>query len=353
MISIFNTSPKDIFDPSKSVTFVELNYRLKHYIHGLKGAKLAIFLQLACSVDKHGVTVMPISKICEDTGYSATEVKDTISELLHIVFYDSATDLEARHNGRHILAKINRKEEGKFATNAYVVFPDSSIVKESLAEITSVVGVAPKGAIDFFAVKDGFTVAGKLAPYYIDTNSTITTVRDSINKSTRKVHKQLNVHLPRSSNSQNQPTKGPSAPKTAAAFSRKKDSEPLDESKVAEVESTLVKKFGEQGRTLWNEVFAKRFVIDLLAQYADSMNTLLYAAAYALKQKQVAPAFVAVLKSAPKNPLPRFSDAQDMITGQEAWKNSFWHQYGRKETGGNPPKNETNAARNRAVVEVF
>jgi biotin operon repressor len=64
-----------------TVAWVKLSTAFKPHIKEIRGAPLAVWLYIALSVNKQGVSFPSINKIAEDTGYSRNGVMDAIKEL--------------------------------------------------------------------------------------------------------------------------------------------------------------------------------------------------------------------------------------------------------------------------------
>ena len=87
--------PAAIIDPPRTVKsisengvsdykvwgWVKLSVKFLYHIKVLKGAKLAIMMTLALSVDETGKCKRTIKQLCDLTGYSRTEVIDSLKEL--------------------------------------------------------------------------------------------------------------------------------------------------------------------------------------------------------------------------------------------------------------------------------
>lgn len=61
--------------------WVKISAKFISHIKRLRGAKLSIWQVLACSIDENGKCSLTIKELCELTGYSHTEVLDSLKEL--------------------------------------------------------------------------------------------------------------------------------------------------------------------------------------------------------------------------------------------------------------------------------
>lgn len=61
--------------------WVKISAKFISHIKRLRGAKLSIWQVLACSIDEYGKCSLTIKELCELTGYSHTEVIDSLKEL--------------------------------------------------------------------------------------------------------------------------------------------------------------------------------------------------------------------------------------------------------------------------------
>jgi DnaD/phage-associated family protein len=61
--------------------WVKISAKFISHIKRLRGAKLSIWQVLACSIDENGKCSLTIKELCELTGYSHTEVIDSLKEL--------------------------------------------------------------------------------------------------------------------------------------------------------------------------------------------------------------------------------------------------------------------------------
>lgn len=61
--------------------WVKISAKFISHIKRLRGAKLSIWQVLACSIDENGKCSLTIKELCELTGYSHTEVIDSLREL--------------------------------------------------------------------------------------------------------------------------------------------------------------------------------------------------------------------------------------------------------------------------------
>jgi DNA-binding transcriptional regulator GbsR (MarR family) len=61
--------------------WVKISAKFISHIKRLRGAKLSIWQVLACSIDENGKCSLTIKELCELTGYSHTEILDSLKEL--------------------------------------------------------------------------------------------------------------------------------------------------------------------------------------------------------------------------------------------------------------------------------
>lgn len=105
-IEMNNTQPAALIHPPKTIQalqeggleqvkvwgWVKMSANFIHHIKKLRGAKLAIWQVIALSIDENGVCNLPVKKISSLSGYSRSEVIESLKELESMGYLSSSKE---------------------------------------------------------------------------------------------------------------------------------------------------------------------------------------------------------------------------------------------------------------------
>src|SRR5690242_15123308 len=113
LFRIFNGASRGLGEGSKGRDiYAQIGVEFRDYLKHFKGAKFGVFMCLLLHSDEGGWSFPGLERIASETGYSMSEIKETITELCRLVI-----------DGQRVLFAIQVKEQGRFKHNKYLVFP--------------------------------------------------------------------------------------------------------------------------------------------------------------------------------------------------------------------------------------
>lgn len=120
MISIFNGRKRSLGGESSEI-YAQVGVKFRDYLHYLKGAKLHVFLAICLHANENGWAWPSVKLLEKETGYSGGTINDALNELCEIEI-----------NEERLLLRFQpkSKEDGKFHSNHYLIFPSPEEVEE-------------------------------------------------------------------------------------------------------------------------------------------------------------------------------------------------------------------------------
>lgn len=110
--------------------------------------------------------------------------------------------------------------------------------------------------------------------------------------------------------------------------SKQKSSE---EGAATEVEEVIEKNLGQEGLSLWRKVYAKNLIVQWILCGRLSANVVLYAVAFGLAKGKNPAIVFNMIKAAPSEAIPPWSDAIELDTGLPLWKRFIWSAFNQSE----------------------
>jgi hypothetical protein len=113
LFRIFNGTSRGLGEGGKGRDiYAQIGVEFRDYLKHFKGAKFGVFMCLLLHSDEDGWSFPGLELIASETGYTISEIKDTITELCRLVI-----------EGQRVLFAMQEKEQGRFKHNKYLVFP--------------------------------------------------------------------------------------------------------------------------------------------------------------------------------------------------------------------------------------
>lgn len=123
LFKIFNGASRGLGEDSTGRDiYAQIGVEFREYLKHFKGAKFSVFMCLLLHSDEEGWSFPSIELIAGETGYSLSEVKETLTELCRLVI-----------DGRRVLFAMQVKEQGRFRHNKYLVFPTTAEIEQYAA----------------------------------------------------------------------------------------------------------------------------------------------------------------------------------------------------------------------------
>ncbi len=114
MISIFNGRRRSLGGMDEEEGYAQVSFKMRGYLHLVKGPKLAVFMAIALHSDQDGKAFPSMALLSRETGYIENTIVSTLKELRELTI-----------NGHHLLAReLRRSKNGsRFGVNTYLIFP--------------------------------------------------------------------------------------------------------------------------------------------------------------------------------------------------------------------------------------
>jgi hypothetical protein len=112
MISIYNGRTRGLGQPEQQDIHIQVSVRLRDHLHLFKGARLGVLMAIALHTNEDGWSFPSIPLLRKETGYDASTISKVLTELCKITI-----------DGHRVLLAVQKKEDGKFGNNQYLIFP--------------------------------------------------------------------------------------------------------------------------------------------------------------------------------------------------------------------------------------
>ena len=134
MFQIFNGNVRGLGENPQQGIWLKMSVDFRNHLHHFKGAKLAVFMDIAMHSDPQGWCDPSVERMASETGYNHSTISDALTDLCNTTI-----------DGNRVLLVVQERTDGKFLKNRYLLFPSAAEIEkyESVSRKTKTVSEIP------------------------------------------------------------------------------------------------------------------------------------------------------------------------------------------------------------------